>query len=130
MYSSEPSLLGFLAVGAVVVLYARERYREWAEPTEEEALRQAYANGEIGDAEFERRMGYLVDDRNDEIVGWLDRNVENVAETKGKAIAKEFESLNALRQADHEEITDVHGVGDSTADAIQRSFDAEEESVA
>lgn len=124
MYSSEPSLLGFLVVSAVVVLWVRDQYQDWTEPSEKEKLEQAYLNDEIGDAEYERRVGYLLDDRNEEIVRWLDENVQNVAETKGEAVAKEFESLDALRRADRKELVDIHGVGDSTADAIVSEFES------
>lgn len=118
MYGPEAGPLSVVVVVLLAGVYAFERYQEWAEPTEEEALKQAYADGEIGEAEFERRMEYLLDDRNEEIVNWLDRNVSGVADEKGEAVAKQFDSLDELRRADHEDLTAVHGIGDSTATAI------------
>jgi len=124
MYGAEAGPLSFLVVAGLVGLYAYERYQEWVEPTDEEVLKQAYADGEIDEAEFERRMGYLLDERNEEIVDWLERNVSGVADAKGKRIAKRFDSLDELRQADHGDLVDIHGIGDSTATAIRREFES------
>ena len=123
MYAPQPDILSLFVVAALVVFSVYDRYQKWAEPTEEEQLRQAYADGKIGEQELERRLEFHLDDRNAEIVRWLDDNVSGVAETKGKALAKRFDSLDALRRADHDELTAIHGIGDSTAAAIRRSFD-------
>lgn len=117
----------FWTVVLVLALVGGARAVSWVRESRvrspEDRLRQAYAEGAIDEQELERRLAYHLDDRNAEIVRWLDDNVSGVAEAKGKRIAKRFDSLDELRRADHEEIVDVHGIGDSTAAAIRREFE-------
>jgi hypothetical protein len=61
-------LLSFLVATGFGAFWLYERYQDHAEPSEEEAIRQAYAEGEIDEAEMERRFAYVLDDRNQEIV--------------------------------------------------------------
>jgi len=69
-------------------------------------------------AEFERRVELAVDDRAQQIQT-VTRSVPGVGPDTARALAAEFESLDDLRRADRERIEDIHGIGPSTADAIE-----------
>ena len=44
--------------------------------------------------------------------------MNNVGEEISKDIAREFESLDELRRADREDLTAIHGIAESTANAV------------
>ncbi|PCR88615.1 helix-hairpin-helix domain-containing protein [Natrinema ejinorense] len=76
-----------------------------------------FAAGEIDELELERRLEFHVDDRNEKIRAVVE-DVNGVGKATSKAIAREFDSLDALRAADQERLEDVHGVGERTAEAV------------
>jgi ERCC4-type nuclease len=84
-----------------------------------EAIRRAYVDGNISEAGMERRLVLALDEDRQE----LRRRVEEVPGVgldTSTALANEFRSLTELAQVDQEEIADrVHGVGQSSAEAIQ-----------
>ncbi len=82
-----------------------------------EQARQDYIEGRIDAAEFERRLEFHLDDRNDQIKAAV-LPVANVGEDTAEAITREFESVDELRRADQEDLTVIHGVGESTAEAV------------
>ncbi|WP_373190019.1 helix-hairpin-helix domain-containing protein [Halolamina sp.] len=117
MYGAESGLSSFVILAGLGAFWAYERYRDYVEPSEEEAIREAYAQGDIGEAEMERRLAYILDDCNEVIVETL-TSVTNVGPKTGREIAEQFESVDAVRTADQEDLTGIHGIGESTADAV------------
>lgn len=82
-----------------------------------EQAKQDYNEGRIDAVEFERRLEFHLDDRNDQIKAAV-LPVVNVGEDTAEAIAREFESVDELRRADQEDLTAIHGVGESTAETV------------
>lgn len=109
-------VLAVIAVAAVV-----EKVREWREPTDVERVQQSYAAGEIGEAEFERRIEFLVDDRNERIRAVVEEE-NGIGPETGKAIARHFDSVEELYAADREELAEVSGVCEQYADALYERF--------
>lgn len=84
---------------------------------------QAYRDYEpdrIDEQELNHRLAFHLDDRNEEVREVVSQ-VTNVDEEISKDIARELESLDDLRRADGEGLTAVHGVAESTADAVLAS---------
>jgi len=110
-------LEGFL-VGAVsvfiLVVYLQERGDDLS-PVEQ--AKRDYREGKIDAAEFERRLQFHLDDRNEQIRAAV-LPVANVGDDTADAIAREFESVDELRRADQEDLTAIHGIAESTAEAV------------
>ena len=115
MLETLESLVYLLVVVAAVVIYARERLASDPDPLAQ--ARAAYADGRIDHAEYERRVAFHVDDRNDRIRAVVER-VNGVGPATSKAIAREYASLEDLRDSDRERLEGVSGVGEQTADAV------------
>ena len=107
-----------LAVGAE--LY--DKLADWIGPSERERelaeARSAYESGEITLAEYERRAEFLVDDRNERIRAVVGE-INGIGDSRGKAIAREFASVDDVAAASRKELTAVHGIGEQRADAIR-----------
>ncbi|MFC7216482.1 helix-hairpin-helix domain-containing protein [Saliphagus sp. GCM10025334] len=116
---AEPTILDMaffaLVLGFVAVATVRNRLSSPQTPVEE--AREAYARGEIDADELERRLEFHLDSRNDQIRAFVE-DVNNVGPKTSKAIAEEFDSLAELRGADRDRLESVHGVGESTAEAV------------
>jgi len=110
-------LEGFV-VGAVSVIiivgYLEQRGDDFS-PVEQ--AKRDYREGRIDAAEFERRLQFHLDDRNEQIRAAV-LPVANVGDDTADAIAREFESIDELRRADEEDLTAIHGLGESTAEAV------------
>ncbi len=110
-------LEGFIA-GAVSVFilvgYLQQRGDDLS-PVEQ--AKREYSDGRIDAVEFERRLGFHLDDRNEQIRAAV-LPVANVGDDTADAIAREFESIDELRRAEQEDVTAIHGVGESTAEAV------------
>lgn len=115
----DPSWLGLLLLLAVVALTLASmvRQRLGSDPDPIDEAKAAFATGEIDAAEFDRRLEFHLDDRNDRIRAVVE-DVNGVGEATSKAIAREFDSLEALRRADREDLERVYGVGEETAEAV------------
>ena len=115
----DPSWLDFLLFLAVVAVTIASMIKErlGSDPDPLEQTKRAYENGEIDHAEYERRIEFHLDDRNEQIRTVVE-DVNGVGEATSKEIAREFESLDELRKADHERLEEVNGVGEKTADAV------------
>lgn len=87
-------------------------------PSAIEQLQSEYERGEIDLAEFEERAELALDDRAAVIVDQLE-TVDGVGPERAAAVADEFENVEAVRRADVDDLTDVHGVGQETAEKIQ-----------
>jgi len=107
-----------LAVGAE--LY--DKLADWIGPSERERelaeARSAYESGEITLAEYERRAEFLVDDRNERIRAVVGE-INGIGDSRAKAIAREFASVDDVAAASRKELTAVHGIGEQRADAIR-----------
>lgn len=88
--------------------------RHWSE----EEAKRAYVEGEIGIDEFERWVRRCVDDRAHEIRERVE-GVSHVGPHRAARLADRFETVEDLREADREDLEDVHGVGPSIADRIR-----------
>ena len=82
----------------------------------DEATR-AYENGEIDLEEYEARLEFHLDNRNEKIRTVVE-DVNGLGPQTSMEIAREFDSLDELRGADQEELESVHGVGEKTAEAV------------
>lgn len=105
-------------VGVVVITVAVDHLEDRFEDLS--PVEQAHRNYELGlidEQELEHRLAFHLDDRNEEIREVVSQ-VNNVGEEISKDIAQEFESLDELRRADREDLTAIHGVAESTADAV------------
>lgn len=115
----DPSWLDLLLVLVVVALtlasMVRQRLESDPDPIDE--AKAAFAAGEIDAAEFDRRLEFHLDDRNDRIRAVVE-DVNGVGPRTSKAIAREFDSLEDLRRADREDLEAVYGVGAETAEAV------------
>jgi len=113
-----------LLVLGVAMLYDRVSPDDPDENTVE-AAREAYVAGEIDEAEFERRVETLVDPETERIRAAV-QPVSGIGPELSLAVAREFESLEELRRADHEELESVNGIGKSRAGAIRTRFEIHE----
>lgn len=90
---------------------------EEPEPHSIEAIHTAYRDGEIDEAELERRLELAVDPRVEEIQAAVEP-VNGVGPSTSLEIAREFESVQELAQASETELQEVSGVGEQRAQAI------------
>jgi ERCC4-type nuclease len=107
-----------LAIGATLYDKATERFGPSEHERELAEARSAYESGEITLAEYERRAEFLVDDRNERIRAVVEE-INGIGDSRGKAIAREFASVDAVATASREELTAVHGIGEQRADMIR-----------
>lgn len=110
--------LQIVLVGIMVIIVAVDHLEDRFEDLS--PAEQAHRNYELGlidEQELEHRLAFHLDDRNEEIREVVSQ-VNNVGEEISKDIAREFESLDELRRADREDLTAIHGVAESTADAV------------
>jgi ERCC4-type nuclease len=83
-----------------------------------EAARHAYVNGDITEAEMERRLELALDEERQELRRRTEE-VSGVGPDTSAALAHEYRTVTELADAPAEEIADrVHGVGESTAEAV------------
>lgn len=112
----------FTAVVAVVVvgafLYERFLGKDKPEEGTVEHAEHLWETDQITLAEYERRVELAVDDRAHQIQT-VTRSIKGIGPDTARALAAEFESLDELHRADRERIEDIHGIGPSTADAIE-----------
>jgi len=87
------------------------------DPNSVEAAREAYANGELTLDEYERRVATAVDPETEKIRAAVEP-IGGVGPQVSKNLARSFDSLGELRDADRDELEAVHRVGESTSTAI------------
>lgn len=120
-----------LAVAVVALLAAahgrdaiRERWPDrfpWqSEEAPQDALRECYASGEIGLAEYERELDLLLDDDNERIKAEL-VEIDGVGDATATEVALAFRSLGHLKRADRADLLAVDDVGPKRADDILSS---------
>lgn len=105
-----------LLVLGVAMLYDRVSPDEPDEHTVEGA-REAYTNGEITLDEYERRVALAVDPETDRIRAAVEP-IAGVGEQTSRQLAREFDTLAELQDADREELEAVNRIGESRAKAI------------
>jgi len=103
------------ALAAVAYTSVRERLSTDETPIEE--AKRLYAAGTIDEPELEARLAEAVDDRHERI-RLVVEDVNGVGPATGKAIAREYDSLDGLRESRRERLEGVHGVGEQTAGAV------------
>jgi NAD-dependent DNA ligase len=77
----------------------------------------AYVAGEIDERELEQRLEIAVDPEADRIRAAVE-DVSGVGPARSAAIAREFETIGAVRDAGVDELADVPDVGRALAEAI------------
>jgi len=112
------SCLELVSAGVITIIVAVGAFEEHGDDlTPVEQAHRDYQESVIDEQELEHRLAFHIDDRNEEIRAIVEQ-VNNVGEETSKDIAREFESLNELRRADREGLTAIHGVTESTVDAV------------
>jgi ERCC4-type nuclease len=100
----------------------KDRIQEWRAPGPVERLHNQYAAGEIDEQELERRLEIQMDDRNEEIREHVEQ-VGGVGPVTAREIALSFESVDALRRADRDDLEAVPNVGPKRAEQIAGRFE-------
>lgn len=95
------------------------------DPDPVEKAKREFARDKISEAEFHRRLELHLDDRNERIRTAVEE-VEGIGEELSKPLALRFDSLDELANADREDLEAIHGVGESTASAIEQHLDRAE----
>jgi len=109
-----------LLVIGVAMLYDRVSPDDPDENTVE-AAREAYVAGEIDEAEFERRVETLLDPETERIRAAV-TPIQGIGPELSLAVAREFDSLEELRDANCDELREVNGIGKGRADTIRERF--------
>ncbi len=119
----ESDLLVFLVWAVGLGLLATRRAPRRTQDAERDIAlaeaRRAFLEGRIDEAEYDRRVEFLLDDLRRE-VREVAEEVNDVSPETSAALAMRFRSVEALERADCEDLEGVHGVGPSTAEAILR----------
>lgn len=82
-----------------------------------QAAADAYAAGELTHPEFEQRVGFILDDRAQEIRRRVE-GAQDVGPERSAAIAAHFDDVDELLRADVDDLADAHGVGPATAEKV------------
>jgi NAD-dependent DNA ligase len=117
-------ILELLQAGAVLVvagLVLVSAVREYAgdEPTDVEQAIAAYRDGYINEAELDDRLELAMDPEAERIRVATEA-INGIGPATSADLALAFDSLEELRRADHDDLTDVHGIGPSTAEAVNQ----------
>lgn len=114
-----PDFLALAAVIVVAITYLYDRVAgDEPEPGTIEHAEYLWTTDQIPLAEYERRVERAVDDRHQQILT-VTQSINDIGPKTARALASEFESLDELHRADRERIEAIHGIGPSTADAIE-----------
>lgn len=112
------SCIEIVGAGVITIILAVAVLEERGEDLSPvEQAHRDYEAGRIDKQELEHRLDFHLDDRNETIREVVEQ-VSNVGEETSADIAREFDSLDELRRADREDLTAIHGVAESTADAV------------
>jgi len=119
-------LLELLEAGAVIVvagLVLVSAAHEYLgdEPSDVDQAIQAYRDGYISETELEDRLELAMDPEAERIRVATEA-INGIGPATSADLALAFDSLEELRRADHDELTDVHGIGPSTADAVNQNL--------
>lgn len=121
----------FEAVGSLVVVgyllwmayhVIRGELSDWRAPDPVDRLHERYTAGEIDETVLERRLDYLMDDRNERIREHVEQ-VGGVGPVTAREIALSFESVDDLRRADRDDLEAVPNVGPTRAEQIAERFE-------
>lgn len=124
------SLLPWILGAGVVIMAATSDAFATTPPSEIDRTKQLFVEGEITHDEFEQRVGMLLDEQAQEIRQELARRVNGVGPETSTSVAQEFDTLDDVRLASVDDLTTIHGIGDSTANAIVDEFGEPAEQVA
>jgi len=121
---TDPTILA-----AFVVLWAAvEAYDHVISPRIEdqdldpvEDLKRDYEKGRITLDEFEDRVELHLDDRAQDTCQRLER-IDGIGPDTSATIARQYRTLDELRDATREEIEGVHGIGPSASKAVKRQI--------
>ena len=105
-----------VVAGLVLVSAAREYVGD--EPDDIEQAIAAYRDGYISEAELDDRLELAMDPEAERIRVATEA-INGIGPATSADLALAFDSLEDLRRADHDDLTAVHGIGPSTADAVR-----------
>ena len=106
-----------VVAGLVLVSAAREYVGD--EPDDIEQAIAAYRDGYISEAELDDRLELAMDPEAERIRVATEA-INGIGPATSDDLALAFGSLEELRRADHDDLTDVHGIGPSTAEAVNQ----------
>lgn len=120
MTAYAPDFFTVIVIAGVVFVYLYERFVAEDDPEEGtvEHAEHLWETDQITMDEYERRVELAVDDRAQQIQT-VTRSIKGIGPDTSRALAAEFESLDELHRADRDQIEAIHGIGPSTADAIE-----------
>ena len=110
-------------VTATIVYWANGGTLSDSEPTPVEQLQTEWVEGEISQAEFERRLEFALDDDRKVVVAEL-TPIDNVGEKRARRLSRQLSTVEAVRRADRSELLEVDGIGPETADEIRDHFES------
>lgn len=111
-----------LSLGFIVLLVVIAVVDEWLHDRRDRRddvaeAQAAYVAGEIDERELEQRLEIAVDPEAERIRAAVE-NVSGVGSARSAALAHEFETIDAVRDADVDDLADVPDVGPALAEAI------------
>jgi ERCC4-type nuclease len=121
-YGADP--FSFVVVAGAVLVYLYDRFVAADEPEEGtvEHAEHLWETDQIPLADYERRVEQAVDDRHQQILT-VTQSVNGIGPKTARALATEFESLDELHRADRDRLEEIHDIGPSTADAIEKHLE-------
>ncbi|WP_435359513.1 helix-hairpin-helix domain-containing protein [Haloarchaeobius sp. DFWS5] len=118
---------GFYIGAAIVVLFVSGTdlaigfVQEEDDLDDAEAIRRAYVDGDLTDAEFERELSFALDDDAQEVRATVEE-IGGIGPDTSAAIAEEFPTMYQLQKAKYDDLITIHGIGESTAGAVLQQF--------
>ncbi|AEH39524.1 helix-hairpin-helix domain-containing protein [Halopiger xanaduensis] len=119
----DPSWLSVLIILGAVVLSilstVKERLSSDPNPTNQRVaeLQDKRVDGLIDEQEFERRLEFVLDERNARIRAVVE-TVPGIGDNRSKAIAREYDDLEDLRESDRERLESVPDIGEQRAENV------------
>ena len=103
---------------------AYKRVQDWRTPDEGtiEYVQSLYVRGEIDHAELERRLDVLADPEAKRIRNAVER-VSGIGEATSWDVAARYGTLDKVRDASIEELTDVPNIGEKRARALKEQLE-------
>lgn len=121
-YGGDPWVgIGILAVAGAVSAY--RKVQDWRTPDEgtTEWVHHLYTTDQIDEPEMERRLDVVEDPEADRIRQAAER-VSGIGDATSWQIAERFTTLDSVREASLEELTDVPNVGEQRAKALKENL--------
>jgi len=119
-YATGPDWFSLVVVAAVAVWYLYDWYSD--DPPEPDTLEHAqmlYEQSEISLCEFERRVDIYEDPEAAKIRSALEQ-INGIDTATSFTVAEHYDTLRQLRNADSDELEDIHGIGPAKSESITK----------